>query len=113
MANDDPKADRPGASRIPEPPKTYKRFVAKYPKLEEAWSLVHQAGAEGPLDDRTQKLVKLAIAVGAMREGAVHSAARKARGLGIGEDEISQVVALATSTLGFPSTVAVFSWLED
>jgi hypothetical protein len=28
---------------------------------------------EGPLDAKTARLVKLAVAVGAMREGAVHA----------------------------------------
>lgn len=56
---------------------------------------------------------KLAVAVGAMRQGAVHSSVRKALDAGAKEDEILQVVALAATTLGFPSTVAVFTWVQD
>lgn len=97
----------------PEPPKTYKNFTAKYPKLAEAWELVAEAGNEGPLDAKTIRLVKLAIAIGAMRPGSVHASVRKAKALGIDEAEISQVVSLAAGTLGFPSTVAIYSWVDE
>ena len=97
----------------PKPPKAYDDFIARYPGLGKAWELIATTGDEGPLDKKTIRLVKLAIAAGAMREGAVRSSARKALAQGITEEEIAQVVALAASTLGMPSTVAVFSWIED
>lgn len=99
--------------RAPEPPSTYKEFVARYPKLAQAWEKISEAGAEGPLDEETSRLVKLGIAIGAMREGAVHSSVRKARALGISREAVEQVVALAASTMGLPSTVAVWSWARD
>ena len=68
-----------------------------------------EVGREGPLDGRAARLIKLAVAVGAMREGAVHSGVRKALASGITIEEIEQVVAPAAGTLGLPSTVAVFS----
>jgi alkylhydroperoxidase/carboxymuconolactone decarboxylase family protein YurZ len=48
-----------------------------------------------------------------MKEGAVHSAVRKAIAAGVSRDEIGQIVAMAASTLGFPSTVAVYSWIHE
>src|SRR6266496_2973448 len=96
----------------PKPPKTYETFVKRYPKLAEAWENIAQAGKEGPLDAKTSRLIKLAIAIGAMREGAVHSSVRKALASGITDQEIEQVVVLAASTLGMPSTVAVFTWVH-
>jgi len=51
--------------------------------------------------------------MGAMREGAVHSAVRKARAAGVTRADIEQVVALAASTVGFPSAVALHSWCLD
>ncbi len=65
------------------------------------------------MDEKTVRLVKLAIAIGALREGAVHSNVRKALSAQVSADEIEQVVALAAGTLGFPSTVAVFCWTQD
>ena len=73
----------------------YQRFVEQYPKLGQAWDLIADQGADGPLDERTQRLIKLGIAMGAMRTGAVHSGVRKALALGIAEEELEQVVALA------------------
>ena len=65
------------------------------------------------MDDRTARLVKLGIAIGAMREGSVHASVRKAKALGIATEEIEQVVALAAGTIGMPSTVAAWSWVRE
>jgi alkylhydroperoxidase/carboxymuconolactone decarboxylase family protein YurZ len=91
----------------------HQQFVRRFPGLGRAWDLVNEQGAAGPLDARTQRLAKLAIAVGALREGAVHSAVRKARDAGVTLAEIEQVVALAASTIGFPASVAVWSWIRE
>ncbi len=99
-------------SKLAPPPQTYTTFVERYPKLGEAWDLVHEASCEGPLTERERLLLKLAVAAGALREGAVRSAARKARAGGVDEAEIAQTIALAASVLGFPGTVAVFSWIQ-
>jgi len=97
----------------PKPPATYQECVDRYPKLGQAWDIIAQAGKEGPLDPKAIRLVKLGIALGAMREGAVHSSVRKAIAAGITPDEIHQVIALAAGTLGLPSTVAVYTWVRD
>ena len=99
--------------KVPEPPKTYQAFVKRFPKIGKAWESIGHAGDEGPLDQKTVRLIKLAISIGALREGAVHSATRKAVAAGASTEEIDQVTALAASTIGFPSTVAVFSWIRD
>ena len=98
---------------VPRPPKTYRGFVKRYPKLEQAWECIAEAGREGPLDERTARFVKLGVAIGALREGAVRSNVRKALAMGISKEEIEQVVALAAGTLGLPSTAAIYSWVQD
>lgn len=65
------------------------------------------------MDEKTQRLVKLGVAIGALRQGAVHSGVRKALALGITREELEQAVALAAGTLGMPSTVAAFCWVQD
>jgi len=95
------------------PPKAFTRFIERYPKLGEAWELISQAGAAGPLDERTQRLVKLGIAMGAMRHGSVHSGARKALAIGITAEEMHQIVALAAGTVGMPGAVACSEWVQD
>jgi alkylhydroperoxidase/carboxymuconolactone decarboxylase family protein YurZ len=97
----------------PKPPETYEAFVRRYPRIGRAWEELAEAGKDGPLDARTARLVKLALAIGALREGAVHANVRKALAAGISAAEVEQIVALATGTLGLPATVAVFSWVRD
>ena len=100
-------------SDFPKPPRTFLEFADRFPKVMEGWEALAEAGRAGPLDERTARLVKLGIAIGAMREGAVHASVRKARALGIPEAAVEQVVALAAGTIGLPATVAVWSWTLD
>ena len=96
-----------------ELPETYEAFGAKFPKLKRAWELSGEAGREGPLDEKTVRLVKLGISMGALREGAVHSNVRKALAAGLPPAAIDQVVALAAGTVGFAAAAALFSWVQD
>lgn len=98
---------------MPKPPEIYEDFIEHFPKLKKAWEKIAEAGKEGPLDERTIRLIKLGIAIGAMKEGAVHSNVRKAVAMDISKEEIEQVVTLAAGTIGLPSTVAVYSWIKD
>ena|SRR4249920_870823 len=96
-----------------QPPAVHRQFVRRFAKLAEAWDLANAEAGAGPLDLRTQRLVKLAIAVGGVRESAVHSAVRKARDAGVSLAEMEQVVPLAATTIGFPSSVAAWSWIRE
>lgn len=99
--------------KLDKPPKAYSAFMKRFPKVGEAWQLVGAAGKEGPLDAKCARLVKLGISVGTMREGAVHAGVRKAVAAGATRDELHQVVALAAGSIGFPSAVAVYQWIEE
>ncbi len=95
-------------------PKRFTRFMEKYPEIGKAYSdlgsAVHKSG---PLDDKTRALIKVAISGGAMLEGAFHSHVRKAISAGASEDEIKHVAFLALPTIGFPSMMALLSWVDD
>src|SRR5512143_3628303 len=67
----------------------------------------------GPVDGRTRRLVKLALAIGAASEGAVHSHVRRALAEGASIEELEHVALLAIPTLGFPRAVAALTWIED
>jgi alkylhydroperoxidase/carboxymuconolactone decarboxylase family protein YurZ len=95
------------------PPAAHQQFVRRFPKLGKAWDLVNEEGGAGPLDAKTQRLLKLAVSIGAKREGAVHSGVRKAKDAGVSLAEMEQVVALAASTIGFPASVAAWSWVRE
>ena len=99
--------------KMSSPPKTFLDFSKRFPKIAEAWDLLGDAGQTGPLDEKTARLVKLGISIASRSEGATHSATRKARSAGATPDEIHQVVALAASTIGLPTTVAAFTWVEE
>jgi 4-carboxymuconolactone decarboxylase len=95
-------------------PDVYVRFRDRYPEVARALDeLGKSTGAAGELDERTQRLVKLGIAIGALAEGAVRSNVRKARAVGVTDDEIRQTALLAISTAGFPAAIAAASWIEE
>jgi len=100
-------------STQPKPPAAYQTFVERFPELGQAWELISEGGSSGPLDAKTQRLVKLAVAIGALREGAAHASVRKALASGVSAEELEQVVALAAATIGLPAAVAAFSWIRD
>lgn len=101
------------SEKLAKPPKTYDEFSETFPALRQAWDILGEAAKDGPLDARTARLIKLGVAIGAMREGAVHSSARKAIALDVTREELDQVVAIAASIIGLPSAVAVWTWLRD
>jgi alkylhydroperoxidase/carboxymuconolactone decarboxylase family protein YurZ len=85
-----------------------------YPDIWTAYAALGKAAAEaGPLTDRERRLVKLALAIGAGSEGAVHSHTRRARSEGIEDSAIAQVALLAIGPLGLPRAVAAKTWIED
>ncbi|MBL9119144.1 MAG: carboxymuconolactone decarboxylase family protein [Phycisphaerae bacterium] len=100
-----------GASKIPN---TFKTFIAKYPELGAAHEKV--AGAverAGPLDAKTLALVKIGIALGAGLESALRSHVRRAMQQGATIVEIEQAILLGMNTVGFPRTVAAWSWAHQ
>lgn len=99
--------------RSSKAPAAHRKFVERFAKLGKAWELASEEAKVGPLDLKAQRLVKLAVAIGALREGAVHSSVRKARDVGVSLAAMEQVVALAASTIGLPSAVAVWTWVRD
>jgi alkylhydroperoxidase/carboxymuconolactone decarboxylase family protein YurZ len=85
-----------------------------YPDVWDAYAALGKACSEaGPIDGRTARLVKLALAIGALSEGAVHSHTRRALEEGIASEELKQVALMAIPTLGFPQGVRVLTWIED
>ncbi|TFH87701.1 carboxymuconolactone decarboxylase family protein [Billgrantia azerbaijanica] len=90
------------------------KVAEHYPEIWEAFQALGQSCAEsGPLDARTRRLVKLALAVGAGSEGAVHSHMRRALREGVEPEALKQVALLAIPTLGLPSSVAALTWIDD
>jgi alkylhydroperoxidase/carboxymuconolactone decarboxylase family protein YurZ len=80
------------------------------------WSAFEQLAntchESGPLDEKTRRLIKVALSIGAGLEGATHSAVRHAKESGASQAEIDQVAILAITTLGFPSAMRAMTWLD-
>ncbi len=84
------------------------------PKVWTAYELLGEAVAEaGPLDLKTRRLVKLALAIGCSSEGAVHSHVRRAVSEGVKPDELRHVMLLAVPMLGLPAAVKALTWIDD
>ena len=101
----------PGPNKLPG---RYLQFQNQYPDIFQAYEALGAAtAAAGPLEGKTRALVKLAIALGGEREGAVHSHTRRAIEAGCSAAEIRHVALLATTTMGFPGMMKTLSWIED
>lgn len=97
-----------------ELPSAAGKVAQTYPAVWQAYAALGKAAAEaGPLDQRTRRLVKLALSIGASSEGAVHSHARRAIEEGLSKEELKQVALLAIATLGLPQAVKGLTWIED
>ena len=90
------------------------KIAKHYPEIWAAYEKLGAACAEaGSFDAKTIRLVKLAIAVAAESEGAVHSHARRALDEGLSKSELLQVPLLAIPTIGLAKSVAAMTWIED
>ena len=88
--------------------------IKEYPHVWKAYQdLGGACNSAGPLDDKTVRLVKLALAVGANSEGAVHSHTRRALKQGITREELQQVALLAVTSIGWSASMAALSWIQD
>ena len=95
-------------------PDAYLSFRELYPRVAETLDGLGAATeSAGPLDGRTQRLVKLGIAIGGLAEGAVRSNVRRALAAGATPDEVRHVALLAITTTGFPTAVASLGWIEE
>ncbi len=96
-------------------PKQVAGVRAQYPAVWDAFSKLaetcHDQG--GPLDEKSRRIAKLAIAIGLRHEGAVHSAVRQALAAGLTREELLHVAVLAITTVGWPSARAAMTWIED
>ena len=110
MAADDADAAVPKDVTLP---KTFVRFAQRFPKLAAAHQAMGLASDEGPLDKKTQHLIKIGICLGAGLESAMRSHTRRAIQAGATEAELEQAVMLGMTTCGFPRTVAAWAWVQE
>jgi alkylhydroperoxidase/carboxymuconolactone decarboxylase family protein YurZ len=99
---------------MPQLPKPYRKFLDRYPDVEKAhMELSLAVNRQGPLDERSRRLVRLGIAMGEQSRGGVKSHARRALSEGFTPDELRHAALLALPTAGFPSMIAASEWIEE
>jgi 4-carboxymuconolactone decarboxylase len=99
------------SDKLPGP---FEKFTKDFPKVFEGYDAMGKAAhTGGPLDAKTRELIKLGMAIGARLEGATHSHVRKALAAGATPKEIRHATVLAISTLGLPTTMMAFTWIDD
>ncbi len=95
-------------------PKTYREFVGRYPELGKAHDSIAKAvDRSGPLNPKTLALIKIGICTGAGLDSALRSHVRRALQHGASHKEIEQAILLGMNTVGFPRTVAAWSWAQE
>jgi len=107
---EDTQSHTPGPNKLP---KRYLQFQKRYPQVFQAYDALGAATAEaGPLSGKTRALVKLAIAAGARwrvpciaTRGVPSKRGAHPRNLPCGF--------AGTTTLGFPTMMKTFSWMDD
>jgi 4-carboxymuconolactone decarboxylase len=95
-------------------PKAANEFRKRHADVWKAFNdLGERCHEAGPLDEKSRRLVKLALSIGAGFEGATHSAVRNALKLGISAQEMEHVALLAITTLGLPAATRAMTWIDD
>ncbi len=94
-------------------PPAARNFATRHTAVWQAYETLGEAAAEaGPLDARTRRLVKLALAIGAQAQGAASSHARRGKADGASLADMHHVAALAVTTLGLPAAVRAMAWID-
>lgn len=94
-------------------PGPYQAFIARFPEFAAAHESVGKAAdRRGPLDPRSRELVKIGMCVGAGLESALRSHIRRGMEAGLTHVEIEQAILYGMNTVGFPRTVAAWTWAQ-
>jgi alkylhydroperoxidase/carboxymuconolactone decarboxylase family protein YurZ len=97
-----------------ELPDVLAEFAGECPQVWTAYNRMGNAIAEArPLDEKTQRLAKLAIAIGSGRQGAVNSHTRRALAAGCTPEEVLHVGIFAITTIGWPGAFAAICWMKE
>ncbi|HET9496335.1 MAG TPA: carboxymuconolactone decarboxylase family protein [Chloroflexia bacterium] len=99
-------------------PGPYRSLAQEHSRVWQAYEALGKAAAEeGPLDLKSRELIKLGMAAGAGSMSAVQSHTHRALHAGATPEEVEHTLLLGVTTLGWPTTMAAYTWakvaLED
>ena len=97
-----------------EIPRRFTSFLQAHPEVGAAYQQLGKAvKAAGPLDAKTQALIKVGVSIASGLEGGTHSQVRKALDAGCTPDEVRHAAMQTLTTCGFPRMMMGLSWVED
>ena len=95
-------------------PVYYSNLKKRYPTVAASFDkLAESCAGAGPLDSKTQHLVKLGVAIGLGSEGDVQNLAAQALKAGVSPEALRHAVLLSVTTAGFPAMIVAMQWLEE
>ena len=95
-------------------PKYYEELKKRFPRTTASFDqLGRDCAEEGPLDKKTQLMVKLGVAIGIGSEGDVQNLAGQALAAGISPVDLRHAVLLSVTTAGFPRMIVATQWIEE
>ena len=107
------KSERARSTKESKLPGPYQQFIQDYPELGAVHDQMGQViRSLAGLDGKTCSLIKIGICLGAGLESALRSHVRRAVQHGATKEEIMQAMLLGMTTVGFPSTVAAWTWAK-
>ena len=95
-------------------PDYYANLKRRYPEVSKSFDrLAADCSAAGPLDVKTQRLIKLGVAIGSGIEGDIQNLTMQALDNGTTPNEIRHAVLLSVTTAGFPAMIASMQLVEE
>jgi len=95
-------------------PKPFMKFKQNFSDIHRQYEELTTACREhGPLDEKSQNLVKIGIAIGQNSKGGVMSGTRKALASGCTAEDVHHAVLLSLTTVGFPAMIAAMGWADE
>jgi alkylhydroperoxidase/carboxymuconolactone decarboxylase family protein YurZ len=92
----------------------YANLEKRYPAVAKSFDrLAEDCSGAGPLDAKTQRLVKLGVAIGIGSEGDIQNLTIQSLADGVMPDEIRHAVLLSVTTAGFPAMIASMQLVEE
>jgi alkylhydroperoxidase/carboxymuconolactone decarboxylase family protein YurZ len=94
-------------------PRSIKSFKTFSPKAWEAYDMLEDACYDGPLGEKTCRLIKMAVTASALMERSTKVHVQLALEAGASEEEIRQAMLMILTSRGFPGTVIGLQWADE
>lgn len=91
--------------------KIFGEFRKEFPQIQELNEAlgkeIHEAS--GPLDEKTRSIIKIVISGACNHKRALETQIRKAKAIGVTDNEVKHALLLLIQTVGFPTFMKSYS----